>query len=237
MPFVDKYTWAKEILAREHHTLIAGCSGSGKTEAMIDLLYTTLLQTPYKQLFVLIDTKRVSFLDFKDCIHCAKYVNDPKDVLPTFQALESIMNERFKRMEQQNLRRSSEPNIWVVIDEFFDLKTMCDKRVIPIIERLACRSRAVNIFLMCGTQRCTRDVINGVISANFSVKLGLRTVTAQESRNILQVNGCEDLPRYGKGILQIDGIAKEVEIPLTPSDYIEERKQYWVDFYAQKATK
>ena len=229
--FIDKYAWCKEIIERGHHTLVAGCSGSGKSVAIHDLLYTLMLDSPENNCFVLIDTKKVELVDFKDAPHTVKYVDDPDEVYPLLKKVMDIMDRRFERMQARHEKKSSEPTLWVVIDEYFDIMTLCDKKVMPILNRLSSAGRAAKVLLLVGTQRTTRDVLSGMIATNFSCKLGLRTITKQDSRNIIQVSGCENLPKYGKGILQIDGINEEIEIPYTSEEKIEERVQYWIDWW------
>ena len=56
---MNNYEWCKSILGRCMHTLIAGCSGSGKSVAMHDIIYTAMLKSPFENMFVMIDTKRV----------------------------------------------------------------------------------------------------------------------------------------------------------------------------------
>ena len=70
--YINKYEWCEEIIAKQMHTLIAGCSGSGKSVAEHDILFTMLMQSPYKNCWLLIDTKKVELVDFKNAPHCAK---------------------------------------------------------------------------------------------------------------------------------------------------------------------
>lgn len=229
MPYTpQKYDWAREIIEKQMHTLIAGCSGSGKSKAEESILYTMLEKSPYDNLFVLLDTKKVELVDFQNAPHCVKYSDDPLEIPFILKKVEEIMQARFSRMKAQGLKKTNEPTLWIVIDEYYDLMTLCNKKdTMPVLTRIASAGRAAGVLLLACTQRTTRDVVGGMISANCSVKLGLRTVTAQDSRNILQVKGCEQLPKYGKGILQIDGINKEIEIPLTKEEYIHDRVDSW----------
>ena len=225
--FVDKYAPIKQIIQREHHTFFGGASGSGKSVLENSTLYTMLLDSPYQNLFVLIDTKGVEVSLFKDAPHCVKYVNDPDEVYPTLQGVIRVMEARKTRMEEKGLRKSDEPNLWVVIDEWFDIKTICDKRCIKQLELLSARSRAFNIYILASSQRCTKDVLSGVVATNFSCRVGLKTINAQDSRNLIFKKGCETLPRYGKGIMLIDSDYSEIDIPLTTDEEIIERVNYW----------
>ena len=233
MAYIDKYAWCKEIIERMHHAVVAGCSGSGKSVAIHDIIYTAMLKGIEENLFVFIDTKKVELVDFKDAPHCARYCDDPDEVYAVLKGCERVMDSRFSRMQARHEKMSSEPTLWIVIDEFYDIKTLCDKRCMPVINRLSSAGRAAKVILLVGTQRTTRDTLSGMIATNFSVKLGLRTITAQDSRNIIQTKGCEDLPKCGKGILQIDGINKEIDIPFVDDRRISGRVDYWNRFYSE----
>ena len=229
--FIDKYKPMKDIIEREHHTFIGGCSGSGKSVAENSLLYTMLLDSPNQNLFVLIDTKGVELKLFKDAPHCVKYTDDPDEVYPILNAVIRVMDARKARMEQLGLRKTDEPNLWVVIDEYFDIKTLCDKRCVKQLELLSCRARAFGIYLLIASQRCTKDVLSGIIATNFSARIGLKTITAQDSRNLIFKKGLEDLPRHGKGIMLIDSDYSEVDIPFTSDEDIIARVNYWKQNY------
>lgn len=231
--FVDKYAWCKEILERRHHTLIAGCSGAGKSVAEHDIIYTAMLNKPNDNCFVFIDTKMVELDIYKDSPHCAKYVDDIDEVYFVLKSVHKVMENRYERMKANRERVSSEPTLWIVIDELYDVFALADKRCKTVLSNIASKGRAAGVLLLCCTQRCANDTITPMVKTNFSTRLGLRTVTAQDSRNILQVKGCENLPKYGKGILQIDGINKEVDIPLTEDKDIEERIGFWLDVIAK----
>ena len=223
-----KYEAFREIIKRQHHTLIAGCSGSGKSVVEHILLYTMMESSPYDNLFVLIDTKRVELIDFKDAPHTVKYTDDVNEVPFILKKVQEIMDARFQRMQAQRLKKTNEPTLWIVFDEYYDIVSQLKKSdYLPILNRLSSAGRAAGICIILCTQRCTRDVISGMIQGNFAVMLGLRTRTAQDSRNILGMNGCEKLPKYGKGILQIDGINQDITIPMVRDELISERVNAW----------
>lgn len=224
----DKYTWCSEMLGNSH-ILIGGCSGSGKSVAINDLLYTLLLDSPDKNLLCLIDLKMVELIDYADAPHTVAYIDKPEQVERALNSVLRIIENRYARMQELRQKKSSEPTLWVVIDEYADLVTTCPKTVQRMIQRISQVGRAAAVKLILATQRPCREIISGAISCNLDTKLALRTVTAQESRNIIQVNGAESLPDYGYGIMQIKGKNKPIEIPMTSDDDIRERVQYWID--------
>ena len=226
----EMYEWCKEMISGTH-ILIAGCSGSGKSVVINDLLYTLLLKSPEENLFCLIDLKRVELIDYADAPHTVAYIDKPEQVERALTGVLRIIDERYDRMQEARQKKSSEPVLWVVIDEYADLVCSCPKKVQTQIQRISQIGRAANVKLLLATQRPTKEIIKGATVVNLDTRLALRTITAQDSRNIISVNGAESLPDYGFGIMQIKGRNRQIEIPLTPEEKIAERVQYWVERY------
>lgn len=226
----EMYEWCEEML-KGTHILIAGCSGSGKSVVINDLLYTLLLKSPEDNLFCLIDLKRVELIDYADAPHTVAYIDRPEQVERALSGILRIIDERYDRMQTARQKQSSEPVLWVVIDEYADLVCSCPKKVQTMIQRISQIGRAANVKLLLATQRPTKEIIKGATVVNLDTRLALRTITAQDSRNIISVNGAESLPDYGFGIMQIKGRNRQIEIPLTPEEKIAERVQYWVERY------
>lgn len=226
----EMYEWCKEMISGTH-ILIAGCSGSGKSVVINDLLYTLLLKSPDDNLFCLIDLKRVELIDYADAPHTVAYIDKPEQVERALTGILRIIDERYDRMQEARQKKSSEPVLWVVIDEYADLVCSCPKKVQTQIQRISQIGRAANVKLLLATQRPTKEIIKGATVVNLDTRLALRTITAQDSRNIISVNGAEALPDYGFGIMQIKGRNRQIEIPLTPEEKIAERVQYWVERY------
>lgn len=222
----NKYQWCEEML-NQSHILIAGCSGSGKSVAINDLLYTAMKSSPDKVRFVLIDLKKVELIDYADAPHAVTYISKPESVAVALNAVLKVIEKRYERMQAKRQKKSDEPTWFIVIDEYADLVTTCPKEVQRMVQRISQIGRAAAVRLILATQRPCREVISGAISCNLDSKLGLRTVTAQDSRNIIQVNGCEQLPDYGYGIMQIKGRNKEIEIPYTSEEAVRIRVNNW----------
>ena len=213
-----------ELIA-EPHLLIAGATGSGKS-TLINSLVARLLMTnsPATAQLILIDPKRVELFPLRRLPHCIRYA----DTIPaTIQALteaERELERRFKAMQKQGRKQSTEPHLYIIIDEYADLITTAAKAVTPIITRLVQLGRAGNIHLIIGTQRPTRDIIAGVIKVNLDCKIALHTATAQDSRNIIGANGAESLPRYGFGIITTpEGLTRSALPPIDPAPLVD----YW----------
>lgn len=219
------------------HTLICGTTGSGKSTVLDALIYTALLKHPYKANtpdnfgFILIDPKsRLS--KFEKLPHTISYSVLPKDCLAALNASVNIMMKRFDDIRKRGLEDYDGGHIYVIIDEFYPLVTsemVKKKAVVSAIQQLGALGRAANVHVILCSQRPTTDIIPGSITANFDARLGLRTVKAQHSRNIIEQNGCEQLPQYGQGFyLNANGLTL-YNLPMIEKEDISNRIKWWVD--------
>ena len=104
------FKWVKE-LTDSGRVLIAGCSGSGKSVALKDIIYTLLATSPNTNQFVFIDLKRVELKVFKTAPHTVCYVTEPEEVLNALSVVLQIIDDRYKRMERNDELQSSEPKL------------------------------------------------------------------------------------------------------------------------------
>lgn len=95
----------------------------------------------------------------------------------------------------EDLRRL--PYLVIVLDEFADLMMVASKEVETAVARLAQKARAAGIHLIMATQRPSKEVITGLIKANFTCRISFRVSSKIDSRIILDQNGAEALLGYG----------------------------------------
>lgn len=221
------FSWCVDM-TESSRIMIAGCSGSGKSVALKDIIYTLMATSPEENQFVFVDLKRIELRVFKAAPHTIAYVTEPDEVVNALKKVLDIIDERFRDMEMTGELVSDEPNIWVVIDEYADLVTVGDKRIEKAVQRIAQIGRASRVGIILCTQRPTSEIVAGAISANIPVKLACRTVTKQDSRNILGVSGAESLPDYGYGIMQVNGRNKIVKIPFLEQRELNARVVAWI---------
>ena len=214
---------------KQPHLLIAGATGSGKSVLIHSLIHAALLHPPDQVQLILIDPKRVELMQYKKTPHCIRYASEPPDISAAIRSAVNLMEKRFRTMQRRGERMSTEPDIYIIVDEFADLMTTQKRQTLPQLCRIAQLGRAARLHLILATQRPTRDIITGQIKVNIDARIALRCPTAQDSRNIINENGAEELPRYGKGYYLTPETMRPVlvNIPLTPDHEIDRVIKHW----------
>jgi len=185
------------ILESGGHTLIAGTTGSGKSVMLNGIITTALIQGD-KHLF-LIDPKKVEFCEYRGIGAVKGYADTSAQALELLGLVERYMDSRYSEMQMQGRKQSDRAKILVVIDELADLLISEQGRAIKTkIQRLAQLGRAARITIIVATQCPNRRIIPAEIVLNFTQRIGLRCLTAIESRQIINVKGCESLEMYGR---------------------------------------
>lgn len=181
------------------HLLIAGTTGSGKSVIINNIIYTLLYKSPKEVKLILIDPKKVELVNYKDLPHTLAYASEQADIINTIKDAVTLMDKRYKVMQDKRIKKSKEADIYIIIDEYADLITTSKKGIERLICRIAQLGRAAKIHLIIATQRPTRDIITGQVKVNIDSRLALRVPTAQDSRNIINIKGAEQLSKYGEG--------------------------------------
>lgn len=216
-------------MLQQPHLLIAGASGSGKSVLINSLIYTALYKSPNDLNLILIDPKRVELVDYKELPHCIAYASEPREIEDAINHAVYIMESRYKRMQAERIKKSTEADVYIIVDEFADLMTTQKKETLPPLQRLAQLGRAANVHLILATQRPTKDIVSGQIKVNMDSRVALRCPTTQDSRNILDCSGAERLPRVGLGYYLTPETMKPtlIKIHLTPPEELKARVEWW----------
>lgn len=214
-------------MLRQPHLLIAGATGSGKSVVVNGLLYTALYRCPDDVQFVMVDPKRVELIDYKPLPHTLYYASEPDNMITALQKALSVTEDRYKVMQRAHVKKYAGGAVYVIIDELADLMTTARKKVQPLLQRLCQIGRAANVHVIAATQCPLASVIPTPIKVNFDARVGLRTRCAQDSRNILGVTGCEQLPRYGQGYYMTPAGLTLYSLPMYPQEDINKLLEYW----------
>ena len=225
-PGGDVYTLFDDM-ANQPHLLIAGATGSGKSVAINGIIYTLLHRGPASAGLILIDPKRVELVQYSHVPHCLRYASEPSDMVDALRYAMEITERRYQDMQRRGLRKYDGGDIYVIIDELADLMTTQKKTVAPILQRLAQIGRAANVHIIAATQCPIREVIPTAIKCNFDARVALRTRSAQDSRNILGIAGCEALPRYGQCYYMRPEAVERYRVPYYTEEELDSMVSYW----------
>lgn len=214
-------------MLKQPHLLVAGATGSGKSVVINGLVYTALYDSPAAVQFILIDPKRVELVDYKPLPHTVQYASEPGEMVQALAKAMEITESRYRAMQAQRVKKYSGAALYVIIDELADLMTTDRRHVQPLLQRLAQIGRAANVHIIAATQCPLSAVIPTPIKVNFDSRVGLRTRSKQDSRNILGLPGCETLPRYGQGYYMTPAGLQLYNIPMYDPAEVQRLVNYW----------
>lgn len=189
-------------LLAQTHLLIAGATGAGKSTVVNGMLHAAMFNSPAKSQFILIDPKGTELDEYKHLPHTLMYADmahDAKDqpLQAIIKALEygmKLYHQRTNDMKRRKLRTYDGSDVYIIIDELMILMTRAKRKVLPILQDLLALTRCARIHVVCCTQSPISLVLPTEVKCNFDSRLALRTVCAQDSRNIIGRAGCEEFP-------------------------------------------
>ncbi len=204
-------------LAKMPHCIIAGATGSGKSVCINTLIMSILMNArPDEIKLIMIDPKKVELTPYTALPHMiAPVITEAHGAYAALSWLVKEMQVRYEILKQLGLRNITAfnnrvPNkelegslstpvpermyaIVAIIDEFADLMMVSSTDLETPIARIAQMARAVGIHLVLATQRPSREVITGLIKANFPTRIAFKVASRVNSQIILDENGADSL--------------------------------------------
>ena len=187
------------------HALLAGTTGSGKSELLTAWLLQLACTVPPDLLsLVLVDYKGGSaFTPLRGLPHTAGVLTDldPADTARALSSLEAEVRRRERILTQAGAKDVTRlpagtvlPRLLVVVDEFATLA--CEHPdVLDTLVRVAAQGRSLGIHLVLATQR-PGGVVSPAIRANTSLRVCLKVLDTADSREVLGHDGAAHLPRH-----------------------------------------
>lgn len=204
-------------LTKMPHCIIAGATGSGKSVCINTIVMSILMNArPDEIKLLMVDPKKVELTPYTHLPHMiAPVITEPQGASAALNWLVKEMELRYEILKQLGVRnitafngrkRDAElesslavpipermPYIVGIIDELADLMMVSSSDIETPIARIAQMARAVGIHLILATQRPSREVITGLIKANFPTRISFKVASRVNSQIILDESGAESL--------------------------------------------
>lgn len=191
----------------EHpHLLISGETGSGKSTQLRSIL-STLIQykSPDRLKMYLCDLKRSEFPIFRGIDHVEGVFVKPADMLPMLNHLREETIKRGDLLDAHAVAHIDDlpdPLSYIVlcIDEFALLKR--ERKIWDLVEEISSIGRALGIYLILSVLRPDRNVLDGILKNNLTVRMGFKCADLINSR-IIGTPGSEKLKDNGRFFTEI----------------------------------
>lgn len=202
------------------HALVAGTTGSGKSQWLSYLLMMLIVQNSPEYLqYILIDFKGEAFGQaFLKFDHCAGIISNlEENAMNRFVlSMESEIKQRqllLKKMMSEYPTKLSHIDVYneiyqdkishlfVIVDEFAQLKSRFSQHLHSLIE-MARIGRSLGIHLILSTQK-PLGIVDDQIWANANLKVCLRVNSETDSREILHNDHASKLVEPGEFIMQV----------------------------------
>lgn len=171
------------------HLLIAGMTGSGKTELLRTILVSLSLWAGREAAVYILDPKNARLGELARLPSVMQVCG--ADSAPAL--LDLLLDEMERRGGQVGRK-----HVYVVVDELADL-IMVDRSVEVALIRLAQRGREVGMHLIAATQRPSASAVAGLMKANFPVRVSGAVNSASEAAIATGVPGSGAQALLGKG--------------------------------------
>jgi S-DNA-T family DNA segregation ATPase FtsK/SpoIIIE len=221
-------------LTKMPHCIIAGATGSGKSVCINSIIMSILmLARPDEIRFLMIDPKKVELAPYTELPHMlSPVITEPHTAAASLNWLVREMEKRYEILRltsQRNIdgfnKRKPDvdveakahvtipqklPYIVGIIDELADLMMVANQDVEGPIARIAQMARAVGIHLILATQRPSREVITGLIKANFPARISFKVASRVNSQIVLDEIGAEALLGNGDMLILLPGSSQPI---------------------------
>lgn len=201
------------------HGLVAGTTGSGKSEILQTyILSMALLFHPYEVSFVIIDFKGGGMVNqFKDLPHLFGAITniDGKEIDRSLKSIKAELNKRQRLFAQAEVNHIDKyikkykagevseplPHLILIVDEFAELKAEQPEFMKELISA-ARIGRSLGVHLILATQKPSGQVDDQIWS-NSRFKLCLKVQDQQDSNEVLKSPLAAEIKEPGRAYLQV----------------------------------
>lgn len=201
------------------HGLIAGTTGSGKSEIMQSyILSMAMSYHPYEVGFVIIDFKGGGMVNqFKNLPHLIGSITDidGREINRSLLSIRAELNRRKELFAQAQVNRIDAyirkyregqvnvplPHLILIVDEFAELKAEQPEFMKELIST-ARIGRSLGVHLILATQKPS-GVVDAQIWSNSRFRLCLKVATPEDSKEMLKTTLAAEIREPGRAYLQV----------------------------------
>ena len=202
------------------HGLVAGTTGSGKSEILQSYIASMAINFhPHEVAFIIIDFKGGGMANqFRDLPHLIGTITniDGNQINRTLKSIEAELKRRQRLFSQfdvnhidkyMQLYRTNKnsmeplPHLIIIADEFAELKSEQPEFMAKLISA-ARIGRSLGVHLILATQK-PAGVVDDQIWSNSKFKLCLKVQTKEDSREMIKTDVAADIVQPGRAYLQV----------------------------------
>lgn len=214
--------------AKIPHRIIAGETGSGKTNFISSVIYQFLYANPSRQIYIVDFQAGLHYQFIVDQQPTVQMVTQNQDCAKLLNELWNIHEKRRQEMLTNRVRNLTDlkekhgiinNRILLIIDEAFYIKTAerdVKKTIETHLNNLAAQSRVTGIHIIYCSQTPTSDIIDTQTSNNMGEKVIFRINSSTDSNRLLGEPTAASLPVEPKGRAIYKGLDAQPKLVVTP---------------------
>jgi hypothetical protein len=227
---VDEDGAVVALALAEHHVLLGGETGAGKSGAL-SLIVAAVALDPHSELWLL-DAKLVELAPWRGCARrfCGPEIAEAINVLDELRGEMTARYERLLTMRKRKVERGDGFVLQVVvIDELASYLGHPEKklsaRFADSLRDLLARGRAAGIVVVAATQKPSTDLVPSAIRDLFAYRWAMRCSTRDASDTVLGAGWASN----GYSAAQIDPATRGVGLLLQEGGVPLRLRTYWLD--------
>lgn len=230
-----------EDLASMPHMLVGGAPGQGAPQFIHSVICGFVAaRAPEEVQFIIADPRSVELTPYAKLPHLVvPVINDMRKIVFSLHWAVAEMEKRLKLFARARTRNIADfnsrdinpskddmfgddtpmadcpatmPYVVIVISDFDEVMGKVGKEILPDIQCIASKGRAVGIHLVLETVRPDKEVLPDELMANIPVRVAFRTASAKDSKLLLEEKGAESLIGNGDALVRCwDGMVRRVQ--------------------------
>lgn len=183
------------------HLLVAGCTGSGKSVLLHNIITKLSSAKPHDLKFILIDPKRVELTLYNGLPNLlTEVITEPKKAI---LAMKWTCKEIYRRYDEiKDNQKNSNATILIVIDEFSDIIQSFPKETEPLVTKIAEMGHVVGVHILISTSRPSTKVLTPALRSVIRARIALQTASVQDSNIIIDTDDAYTLRGHGDMFFQ-----------------------------------